>query len=77
MSNMPTPADIAYMQAHIGDTLVTNVIVSCAVSSAASLVILALRIYARYSTHRRLALSDYTFIASVVSSPFGSERDGI
>lgn len=67
MGNIPTPEDIAWMQAHIEDSLVTEIIVCCAVSSGLALVITALRIYARVHTLRKLALSDYAFISSVVS----------
>jgi hypothetical protein len=66
--NMPTEEDVAYMMEHIDDSLVPDMIASCAVSSALALVILALRVWSRYQISPRLVVSDYLVVLSVVSS---------
>ncbi|KAH8426472.1 uncharacterized protein LDX57_004209 [Aspergillus melleus] len=66
MANMPTPEDIAWMKAHIDDSLVPDIIACCAVCAAASVIVLALRIWSRLQTRRQLVLSDYMVICSVV-----------
>lgn len=68
MAAMPTEEEMAYMQEHIHDTLVPNVIASCAISSGFAVVIAALRVYVRYTTIKKLILSDYLMITSVVST---------
>jgi hypothetical protein len=66
--NMPTEEDVAYMMEHIDDSLVPDMIASCAISSALALVILALRVWSRYQISPRLVISDYLVVLSVVSS---------
>lgn len=70
MANMPTEEDIIYMQENIDDTLVLDIIICCAVCSAAAVLIAAVRFYARWMTVRKMILSDWMVVSSVVSIPF-------
>ncbi|TDZ10312.1 Satratoxin biosynthesis SC1 cluster protein 4 [Colletotrichum sidae] len=66
MSNMPTEQDIAWMTAHIDDTLVADIIICCAVCATASVVVLALRIWSRIQVRLRPIFSDWLVVGSVV-----------
>jgi hypothetical protein len=66
MGNLLTPKDLAYVQAHIDDSLVPNIIVCCVVCAAASVVTMALRIWARFQVTAKLNTGDYLIITSVV-----------
>jgi hypothetical protein len=66
MANMPTEDEIAWMQAHINDSTVPEIIACCSICGAASVIILTLRIWSRLQTRRRLVLSDNLVISSVV-----------
>lgn len=70
MANMPTEDEIAWMQAHINDSTVPDIIACCSICGAASVIILTLRIWSRLQTRRQLVLSDNLVISSVVSIMF-------
>lgn len=74
MANMPTPEGIAWMKAHIDDTMVPDIIACSAVCSGASVIILALRIWSRLQTRRHPVVSGYMVISSVVSDMFLDKR---
>ncbi|KAF6818058.1 integral membrane protein [Colletotrichum plurivorum] len=65
MSNLPTEEDIAWMTAHINDSLVADIIICCAVCSAASVIVLALRLWSRFQVRLTPLLSDWLVVGSV------------
>ncbi|KAL4816045.1 hypothetical protein BDW67DRAFT_175825 [Aspergillus spinulosporus] len=67
MANMPTEDEIAWMQAHINDSTVPDIIACCSICGAASVIFLALRIWSRLQTRRQLVLSDNLVISSVLN----------
>ncbi|KAL2869888.1 uncharacterized protein BJX67DRAFT_370670 [Aspergillus lucknowensis] len=67
MAKMPTQDEIAWMQAHINDSTVPDIIACCSVCAAASVIILTLRIWSRLQTRRQLVLSDNLVISSVLN----------
>ncbi|KAJ5109164.1 hypothetical protein N7456_005839 [Penicillium angulare] len=66
MSSVPTKSDILWMEEHINDTRVPGIIICCAVCAASSVIVLALRIWSRLQTVRKLVFNDYLFIGSVI-----------
>ena len=66
MANVPTPEDIAWMRAHIDDTMVADIIICCSICAGASVIILALRIWSRFQMRQQLVVGDHLFIWSVV-----------
>ncbi|KAF9869770.1 integral membrane protein [Colletotrichum karsti] len=66
MSNLPTPEDIAWMTAHIDDSMVLDIIVCCIVCGVASVIVLALRIWSRFYVRMSPIFSDWLVVGSVV-----------
>lgn len=66
MANLPTEEDIAWMMAHIDDSLVPDIIACCAICGAFSVIILYLRIWSRLQTGLLPILSDWLVVGSVV-----------
>lgn len=66
MANLPTEEDIAWMMAHIDDSLVADIIICCAVCAAASVVVLVLRMWSRFQVRLTPLLSDWLVVGSVV-----------
>ncbi|KAK1447930.1 hypothetical protein CMEL01_09769 [Colletotrichum melonis] len=65
MGKLPTEEDIAWMVAHINDSTVPDIVVCCIICSLASVVILALRIWARSQAGLKPIFSDWLIVGSV------------
>ncbi|KAL7800067.1 hypothetical protein V8C37DRAFT_3685 [Trichoderma ceciliae] len=62
MPRLPNAAEIAYMEAHIDDTLVPNIIACTAICGVASVLIIILRLTARIITKASLQMSDWLIL---------------
>ncbi|KAK1704665.1 uncharacterized protein BDZ83DRAFT_594860 [Colletotrichum acutatum] len=67
MGKLPTEEDIAWMMAHINDSTVPDIIVCCVICSIASVIILALRIWARFQAGLKPIFSDWLVVGSVLN----------
>ena len=61
-----SPAEIQYMEEHIHDNKVPNVIVTIAICLSIAYIAVGLRLYARHITGVRLGGDDYWIIAALV-----------
>jgi hypothetical protein len=67
MPRLPDAAEIAYMEAHIDDTLVPNIIACTVICGAASVLFIILRLIARMLTKASLQTSDWLILFAWVS----------
>jgi hypothetical protein len=64
----PTPAEIAYMEAHPDDSKIANLVACGAVTLGIAYIAVILRIVARTKTAFRMGADDYMIILSLVRS---------
>ncbi|KAH6605229.1 integral membrane [Trichoderma cornu-damae] len=62
MPRLPNAAEIAYMEAHIDDTAVANVIACTTICGVASVVFIILRLISRFVAKARLRASDWLIL---------------
>ncbi|RFU74508.1 integral membrane [Trichoderma arundinaceum] len=62
MPRLPNAAEIAYMEAHISDTVVPDIIVCTAICGGASVIFIVLRLVSRMITKATLQASDWLIL---------------
>jgi len=58
MANL-TPGQLAYLEAHISDDAIPNILASVVVCSALAFIAVSLRFYSRSLTHAGLGIDDW------------------
>jgi hypothetical protein len=64
----PTPAEIAYMEAHPHDSKIANLVACGAVTLGIAYIAVILRVVARTKTAFRMGADDYMIILTLVRS---------
>lgn len=67
MPRLPDAAEIAYMEAHISDTRVPDIIACSAICGIASIIIITLRLVARMLAKAGMQTSDWLILFAWVS----------
>jgi hypothetical protein len=63
---MPTPEELEWMEAHIDDSLVPDIIACCTISSVFATLAVALRMWSRFQNSPKPVVSDWLTIVGLV-----------
>lgn len=67
MPRIPTPAEIQYMEKHIGDDMVPAILAVHVICTVAAYIGVAMRLVSRYIQRAGIKADDWSIVASLVS----------